>query len=283
MTNDLEITEVDIKEFMTFKPLQNKKYPFPDQKYIQSMIHGRKGTSKTTLSLGVPGDILVLSYEDFDNVTDPIKSFYGDDPRFQCKNFDQFFSEEDGEILKDSSNLVYDLTVKLLKIAIAKDIKFDWVLVDGFQNMATIAQMKMRYKHGVGAFAGVKNRNIWNERKIFLNEFFRLCKKVAKYGVIFASQDVSSVDDDGKYSEPSWMGKVKDDMKTIVFTSIKTRQVGSKSKNTFHANIISCKSSGLSEQLEITIKKDKEGKYISSPLHFWQKVLTTRSTVNLQW
>ena len=56
--------------------------------------------------------------------------------------------------------------------------------------------MRMRYKNNIGAFAGIgkkgsgQSRSIWNERGMMLNEYLRLAKQVARYGVIFTSQNM---------------------------------------------------------------------------------------------
>lgn len=285
MTKSDDDSKFDLIEFMKFKPLVGAEYPIPDQALFRVMIHGEKGSSKTTTALSIAGDVLVFSYEDIDNVTDIIKGMFDNDPRFQVKDFEQFKVEETGETLKETSEFIFDLSIKLMKILISRKMKFDWFVADGFHNLADTAQMKMRKKNGVGAFAGVKNRNIWNERKIFLNEFFRLAKKVSRYGVIFTSQDKITETTDGTKVEPAWMGKIKDDMKTLIRTSVKERNVGSKTVNSFYANVISCKPSGISGSAEITVKEDKEnkGQYLNSPIDLWRALLTTRKIRHLKW
>ena len=273
--------------FLKFRELQGKPYPLPNQPFFTQMIYGDKGTSKTTFALSVPGDILVLSYEDADNVELPIKRFFNSSPRFQIKGFDQFVSEENGEIWKESSNLVFDLSMKILKILISKNIKFDWVVIDGYQRFTKIAEMKMRYKNNIGAFAGIKNRTIWNERMLYLNEYFRLVKKIAKYGVIFTSQNKMSEvkEDDGTVitKTPSWQGKLRDDASTVIYTSMNTRTMGSKIVNTFYANVQNCKIIGISKRFDITIRRGKDGKIENSPILAMKELLSSNISVNLEW
>lgn len=273
--------------FLKFKKLQGKPYPFPDQPFFTKMIYGNKGTSKTTLGLSVPGDVLVMCYEDSENVNLPIKRFFGNDERFQVKSFDQFISEENGEIWKESSNLAFDLSIKFLKILASKEIQFDWVITDGYQRLTKIAEMKMRYKNNIGAFAGVSPRTIWNERMLYLNEYFRLVKKIAKYGVIFTSQNkiTETKGDDGtmQEKEPSWQGKLKDDASTVIYTSLEMRTAGQKIINKFFANVQNCKITGISKRFDITIKLGENDKIINSPIIMMKQLLQTNVSINLNW
>jgi hypothetical protein len=292
----------DIQNFLKFRKLQNKPYPIPNQDFFKQMIYGGKGESKTTLALAVPGDILINSYEDLDNCKLPIKNFYGNDPRYQVKGYDQFISKEDGEIWKESSNFVWNLTIKSLKMLEANNIKFDWVITDGYHELTKIAEMRMRFNNQVSAYGGIGKkggapRTIWNERKQMLDDYYSRVKKIAKYGVIFTSMDKTSEetkDDVTVEKEPIWQGKLKNDVSTQIKTSRVTRTAGKKIINSFYANIQGCKISCLSGRYNITLKFDEQGNLIVnketglsefSPVYLMKKLLTTKIKVDLnnQW
>ena len=240
--------KVNIADFLKFRGLQNKPYPIPHQYFFTKMIYGDKGSSKSTIAMSVAGDVLINSYENVDNIMLPLDRYFANEKRFQVKGYDRFVSEENGEMYKESSNLVYDLTIRSLKLLISKKIKFDWVITDGYQRLAEICAMKMRYKNNIGAFAGVKPRTIWNERKLYVNEYFRLVKQVARYGVIFTSQNKLQETEDGTKKEPAWLGKLKDDTSTVIFTFMQSRKAGASTINSFYANVQNCKVSGISKQ-----------------------------------
>ena len=63
----------------------------------------------------------------------------------------------------------------------------DWFMVDAGEVFEQIAEMTMRYRNGLKAFEGFPNKNLWKERRMYLDQLVRKCLRKARKGLIWTS------------------------------------------------------------------------------------------------
>lgn len=145
-------------------------------------IYGNKGEGKTTLALGIDGKIVALS---FDNKTALIKyNMYNGDKRIKVFNAVKYFSEDPNEYTT-SAKKTYKYVIAILKKV--KEIKPDWIIIDGTEIMMRIAEQVMREMNNLSPFQGVVNRNIWKYRRLVIRNIHRKALDAAQKGVIYTT------------------------------------------------------------------------------------------------
>ncbi|RLC34375.1 MAG: hypothetical protein DRZ76_02780 [Candidatus Nealsonbacteria bacterium] len=146
-------------------------------------VYGEKGDGKTTFALSFPGKIAVLS---FDNKTTNVwKYVYKTDPRIKVYNVTEYL-EEDPQKYIQSSEWTYEY-INFVLDEIKKVEKPDWIIIDGLEILAKIAEMVMRGRNGLTPFQGVVNRNIWKERRLYIRNIHRKALDASKRGVIYTT------------------------------------------------------------------------------------------------
>jgi len=147
------------------------------------LIYGDKGKGKTTLAFGYPGEIVCLS---FDNKSAKIKAtMYNNDKRIHIFNVTKYLDYDNDEKLLESSVKTYEYIKAVLEHS--RKLKPDWIVFDGAEIFSQICEWRMRYKHNLGAFAGVTNLNLWKERRMNIRKIHNLALSIARKGIIYTT------------------------------------------------------------------------------------------------
>ncbi len=144
------------------------------------MVHGEKGTGKTTFACGFKGSKLLLS---FDRKAKRIK--------------DRMYLGSEEIKVHDAGKFYRSLTKDELPKAGAKSIAYvlelmdqsqavDWVVIDAYDMLIEMAEMKMRYDNGMGAFDGV-DFQYWKDRKVNLRLVHGAAITLARKGVVYTT------------------------------------------------------------------------------------------------
>jgi hypothetical protein len=63
----------------------------------------------------------------------------------------------------------------------------DWIVIDGTEIVQEICEMLMRKRHDIKPYSGIENRNIWKERRQFMDSIFRKAMDSCKKGVVYTT------------------------------------------------------------------------------------------------
>ncbi len=169
------------------------------------LIVGDKGTGKTVTALSFPGEICVLS---FDRKAMPIKSFfYKGDKRIHVFDIVKYVDWRPERITETAAK-AFDAIERVLEKC-AK-MKADWIVFDGTEIMEQLAEMYMRHRHGLGPIEGIRNLNIWKERRWILRAVHNRALSTARKGVIYTvyptwSERIVAGEVVDRKQEPKWL------------------------------------------------------------------------------
>lgn len=147
------------------------------------LIYGDKGTGKTTLAFGYPGEIVCLS---FDNKSAIIKRvMYNNDKRIHVFNVMKYMDYDDPDKMIETSAKTYEY----IKAVLEHSSRYnpDWIVFDGAEIFSQICEWRMRYRHGIGAFAGISNLNLWKERRMNIRQIHNMALEMVKKGIIYTT------------------------------------------------------------------------------------------------
>lgn len=148
------------------------------------LIFGEKGSGKTVTAMSFEGELVVLS---FDKKSTRVKSnWYDNDKRIHVFNVVKYLDYEDQKTITESSAKTYAYILKVLEHA-RDNIKPDWVIIDGAELFSQVCEMTMRYRHGLLAFQGVSNLNLWKERGMLIRKVHNMALDIAKRGIIYTT------------------------------------------------------------------------------------------------
>lgn len=168
---EAEISEIEVTE------------DAPPMKEVY-LIYGDKGHGKTSLAFGFEGEIACLS---FDRKSAIIKATrFKNDPRIHVFDVVKYMNYYDQKTLTESSAFTYDYVLKILDY-IERKLNIDWIVIDGAEIFHQICEWTMRHRHGIGAFEGFPNLNLWKERRILIRKVHNRCLDIAKKGVIYTT------------------------------------------------------------------------------------------------
>lgn len=198
---------------------ENFKFDFtPDtsQGKIVLTVYGHKGASKTygsfciaTGRIGgfVPtGRTLAVS---FDNKTKTTKSQWFPNDNIDVHDGKKYYSK-DPKIRTKSGYMTYKYLLGLFNNE-EKINKPDWVVIDGFTEVAEIFEMAMRYINGLKPTQGFANRNIWKDRGAFIQAFHDAALRCSRIGVIYTTySDKEEIIQDGEIVTKSDVPKYVD-------------------------------------------------------------------------
>lgn len=145
------------------------------------VVHGEKGAGKTTTLYSLPGRKLVLT---FDNKSQGIWAGepFRFDPNIKIVNAVRYYKDTQPEEITESA----DKTIRYLKYAIEQykeSWRPDWVILDAFEVIEQLAEMKMRYMHKVGPTQGFAELSWWKDRRIIIRDIYRSALDAALMGV----------------------------------------------------------------------------------------------------
>lgn len=147
------------------------------------LIYGDKGKGKTTLAFGYPGEIVCLS---FDNKSARIKrTMFNNDKRIHIFNVTKYMNYDTPDKMLETATKTYEYIKAVLEHA--KQYNPDWIVFDGAEIFSQICEWRMRYKHGIKAFAGITNFNIWKERRMYIRQIHNMALRIAKKGIIYTT------------------------------------------------------------------------------------------------
>ena len=245
----------DIEEFInSFSELVDLEYPYKHG-FASIVLFGDKGTGKTMTAFSFPGNILAIGLESANNLTMPHEVFFSRTKRIQIKNLDPFIDESTPERFLETANRAFEILVQLLQNA--KKQQFDWIILDGLQKLVKICEMRMRFVKDLGFVEGFKQLTIWNMRTLYINQIYKELVAAAKHGVIFTSQNVYQEarfgDEKGVKKEPAWKARIMEDTTTVVYMMREEMNLGNDKKLEFTAYVDSCKLSGFTGKLNLTL------------------------------
>jgi hypothetical protein len=189
------------------------------------MVYGEKGGGKSTFSLEFPGNILAIS---LDRKTMKVKKNASGEPRIvvegkdlgpkRVRVFDVISYADMSDINKYGQSLVtiFEYTMKLMQDWDKNnpDFPIDWIMIDGAEELARMAEAMMRWRHGLEMEDGVKNRNIWKYRRFIIKQLHNLALSKARRGIIYTTFiDYDEIIKSGqlvdKKEMPKWLDVIK--------------------------------------------------------------------------
>lgn len=183
-------------------------------------IYSHKGHGKTTLAMGVGGNIACFS---FDRKALAIKAkMYGDDPRitvFDCVRYLDKSSPQ--EYVKSSASTFIYINRLLQEL---QDKAVDWVILDDSETLHQVCEMTMRYNNQLGFTQGISNLNVWKERNLFVNQVHLKATQVAKKGIIYTMyierDKEGAIIENGEVVKakgvPKWLGDIMKETDVVI-------------------------------------------------------------------
>jgi hypothetical protein len=175
------------------------------------LIFGRKGEGKTTLAMSFPGEIVVLS---FDRKSAIIKATrYNNDPRIHVFDVTKYMDSSSPSTVVKSAEKTFIYLDKLLDY-VGEKIKPDWIVIDGAELFQQICEFTMRARHGLEAFQGISNLNLWKERRLYIRQIHNKALNIAKRGIIYTTyvgveERVVQGDVVDRREVPKWIDVIK--------------------------------------------------------------------------
>ncbi len=170
------------------KPIQEPNFgvisALPEEEYLQKTVvtvYGLKGEGKTTVAMNFSGEILCIS---FDRKSMRIKPMVPSPERIHVFDLMKYVDYTDTEKYGRALVVVFEETLRLLK---GYNRPVDWVIIDGTDELARIAEAVMRYTYGLSMVDGVKNPSVWKYRRFILKQIHNAALTLARRGVIYTT------------------------------------------------------------------------------------------------
>jgi hypothetical protein len=183
------------------------------------VIYGKKGDGKTTLAFSFPGEIGCLS---FDRKAAPIKaSMFNNDKRIHVFDVVDLVNYGSPKEYIFSSEESFNYVCALLDEL--KNKGYDWIVLDGTEILSRTCEFAMRYRNNIAPFAGIKNRNLWKERRLYLNQVHVKAMAAAKMGIIYTTySETEELIEDGEVIKrkdiPAWIDVVMTESDIVIKT-----------------------------------------------------------------
>ncbi|MHA1215655.1 MAG: hypothetical protein ACTSPG_10170, partial [Candidatus Hodarchaeales archaeon] len=181
------------------------------------------------------------------------KHFKNDGSRISVFDAIRYMDYSSPEKLLISSEKTFRYLNKLLDF-IETNIHPDWIIIDGSEILQRICEMTMRYRNDLMPFQGVKNRNLWKERRMYITQIHNRCLGIAKKGVIYTTYtDKDEIIEDGEFvtktDVPKWIGAILYETDTIIRVAARTE----KGIRRFYATVESSKTPDLKTGITVDI------------------------------
>jgi len=192
-----------------------------DSGKIVFTIYGDKGSGKTVTAMTLPGTKAVLCFDKKAQVVH--KHILNGDTNIKVYDATKYFVKTP-ELYLPSSETTYEYVFFLLD-NIAKNPP-DWIIIDGTEILHEVCEMLMRKRHDIRPYAGIENRNIWKERKQFMDSIFRKAIECCKKGLVYTTytkddQLISEGEITSSKKIPKWIDTVLYETDIVLFTEIK--------------------------------------------------------------
>jgi len=229
--------------FIESEPKEYDLLPDRGTAKVVVTIVARKGHGKTDVALSFPGKIAAISfdyktapvaekrypdrYTRIDHISSPdelIKYVSTNSNKDWIIVWDgkKYFDESSPETMLASSEHSMNYLLKVLDL-IGK-LKPDWVLIDGIHIFHFIAEMLMRYRNGLRPFQGIRDRNLWKERRMYLRQLHKAAVNACQKGVIYTTYlgevDLTIVEGEivNRDELPNWIDVVHDETDTVIIS-----------------------------------------------------------------
>lgn len=167
-------------------------------------IYGEKSDGKTSFAMSFPGNILVLQFDEKAGVV--WKEDFNSDPRISVVDITKMLRSDDPILYLQTSTLALGYIEKVLDKF--RDENIDWVMIDGFESYASMAEMAMRFDQNIRYAEGVPQQT-WKVRTLFMTQLHKRCLGVGKKGIIYTTYPYiqETIEFNGrtiKSKKPSW-------------------------------------------------------------------------------
>jgi len=172
--------------------------------------YGLKGEGKTGFAFSFPGRIACLS---FDRKSKQVwEEMYNKAPRIVVYDAIRYLDKSSGSLWLKTADKTFKYVMLLLDEVIIPT-KPDWIVIDGAEIFTQLCEMVMRYRNGVQPFQGIKNLNLWKERRMFIDQLHNKCISIAQEGVIYTTYtSKDEVVEDGQFvtrkDVPKWVDAI---------------------------------------------------------------------------
>ncbi len=212
----LEMPEVEI---MTSKDVREADTWF---------IYGEKSDGKTSFAMSFPGNILVLQFDEKAGVV--WKEDFGSDPRIKIVDVTKIIRSDDPILYLQTATLSLGYIENVLEKA--KDWDIDWVLIDGFESYASMAEMAMRFDQNIRYAEGVPQQT-WKVRTLFMTQLHKRCLGVGKRGILYTTYPFiqETIEFNGKQvktKKPSWKKDSEKETDQLVYCYSEDDEKGTK-------------------------------------------------------
>ena len=198
----------------------------PNPKHI-ILVYGLKGSGKTTLSFSFPKTHQCLC---FDNKAVAIAEQTDKKDSILVFDGSRYMDETSPDNMLESSDRTWRYINKLLDTI---EEPPDWIMVDGGELFHTTAEMIMRYRNNLMPFQGIQNRNLWKERRMYIDQLLRKCIQKSKKGVIWSSYiEKDEIIRDGEFvtkaDVPKYISAVMRETDVVIKVERETDKAGQK-------------------------------------------------------
>jgi hypothetical protein len=236
------------------------------------MVYGNKGEGKTTLGQSFGSSQIALS---FDQKTESVRehSKYKEDilvfdgTRYLDKSSPDEWLESSERSWRYINKLLdripdVDESKTSTPLVIKQEGAYreyvsgnpDWVMIDAGEVFETVAEMVMRSRNSIQAFEGFANKNLWKERRMYLDQLLRKCTRKASKGVVWTSYvSKDEIVENGEFIAKKDVPKYIDAVLRETDVVIRVERVTGKTGQCFFATVESSKWDKIPESRKIDV------------------------------
>lgn len=215
---------------------------------------GEKGAGKTSAICSHPGEKVIIAFDRKSAVT--WKHTFGSDPSVKIiEPFRLIRKGDEIQYLKtchEAINFVGEVLDKLIDQG-----GVDWVVIDGADFYAEMAEGAMRHKHHVTLTQGLK-RHLWKLRNLFMDQIHDTAVLAVKRGLIYTTypynEIVSSKDDEEEVrKKPNWAKYIEREVDNLIVLTTG----GEEDRKKYYVNLYDMKT-GYKNGMTIDVTADLE-------------------------